>query len=126
MAHDQHAHLVHEVEELFKPVLSNSPQAIYIYLDDAHKICNKKYADMLGYKSVKEWVDNEYPIDDVDEKDQPKGMKAYMAASEKLQAGNFTGTLVKRNGRKFKAQVIMTPFTYKGEVFVVHFISKEK
>ncbi len=65
MTHDQHhEHLIAEVEELYKPILSKSPQAIYIYLDDEHKTCNKKFSSLLGYKSVKEWVDNEYPLAD--------------------------------------------------------------
>ena len=123
MAHDQHAHLIHEVGEMLAPVLSKSPQGVYIYLDDAHKTCNKKYAQMLGYKSVKEWVDNEYPIDDVDPKDQPKGIKAYMSASEKLTAGVQTATFIKKGGKKFKAEIIMVPFTYKNEVFVISFIT---
>jgi hypothetical protein len=33
-----------------KQVLDKSGQAIYLYLDDSHKVCNKKFADMLGYK----------------------------------------------------------------------------
>jgi len=126
MAHDQHAHLVHEVGTMLEPILSKSPQGVYIYLDDAHKTCNKKYAQMMGYKSVKEWVDNEYPLDDVDEKDQQKGIKAYMNAAEKLQASSTTATLVKQNKRKFKAEIIMVPFTYKKEVFVLHFVTPKK
>ena len=66
--HQHHEHLMKEIEAMLKPVLDNSPQAIYVYLDDMHKICNKKFASLLGYKSVQEWVDFQYPISDVDEK----------------------------------------------------------
>ena len=47
-----------------------SPQAIYIYLDDTHKVCNKKFADLLGYSSPAEWAKMEAPLSDVVEKDQ--------------------------------------------------------
>ena len=121
--HDiHHLHLVKELAEQLEPVLSKSPQAIYLYLDDEHKICNKKFADLLGYKSVQEWVDNQFPISDVDEKDQEKGIEAYMNASRKFKAGTFSGSLVKKNGKKVKVEVIMAPITYKNEVFVLHFI----
>ena len=125
MAHDEHAHLVHEVEELFKSVLSNSPQAIYIYLDDAHKICNQKFADLLGYKSIQEWVDYETPVSDVSEEDQDKVIKAYGRASEKLEAGQMDIHLNSKNGEKIHVNLIMAPITYKNEVFVIHFISKK-
>ena len=121
-----HLHLVKELAEELKPVLSKSPQAIYLYLDDEHKICNKKFADLLGYKSVNEWVDNQYPISDVDEKDQEKGIKAYMNASRKFIASTLTGTWIKKDGKKIKAEITLAPISYKGEVFVLHFISPAK
>lgn len=124
--HEHHEHLVKEVEEILKPILLHSPQAIYVYLDDTHKTCNKKFSDMLGYKTPKEWVANEYPIDDIVEKDQKKGIQAYMNASEKYIATTVTGTWVKKNGKKIKTQIIMVPFTYKKEVFVIHFISPSR
>lgn len=126
MEHDQHQHLIKEVEELFKEVLEKSPQAMYIYLDDAHKTCNQKFADLLGYKSIQEWVDNEYPVDDILEEDKEKGIEAYMNASEKLMSSTISGTWIKKDGSKVKTTVTFVPFTYKDEVFVVHFISEVK
>ena len=124
MSHDpHHKHLVEELAEQLKPVLSKSPQAIYLYLDDEHKTCNKKFADMLGYKSIKEWEKNLYPLDDVAEADQDKGVKAYMEASQTFKASTFSGSMIKKSGKKFKAEVTMVPITYKNEVFVLHFIS---
>lgn len=127
MAHDiHHEHLVKELTEQLEPIFSNSPQAIYLYLDDEHKSCNKKFADMLGYKSPKEWVENEFPIEDVSKEDQEKAIEAYMNASRKLIASTLTGTWINKNGKKIKTTVTMTPITYKGEVFVLHFISEIK
>lgn len=85
MAHDpHHEHLIKELTDQLEPLFSNSPQGVYLYLDDEHKSCNKKFADMLGYKSPQEWADNQYPTDDVAEEDQQTGIKAFMDASEKL------------------------------------------
>lgn len=124
MTHDiHHEHLIKELAEELEPVFSKSPQGIYLYLDDAHKICNQKFADMLGYKSIAEWVANEYPVEDVAEEDRDKGIKAYMDASEKFIATTLPATLVKKDGKKIKTQIVMAPLTYKGEPFVLHFIT---
>src|SRR3989304_1948911 len=80
-----HEELVKGITAEQKPILDKSGQAIYIYLDDAHKVCNKKFATLLGYRSVKEWVDTEAPLADVIEKDQPKVIDAYTRASENLE-----------------------------------------
>lgn len=124
MSHDlHHEHLIKEIAEQFVPVLSKSPQAIYIYLDDEHKICNQKFANLLGYKSIQEWVDNEYAVDDVAKEDQEKVIKAYMEASQKFIASSFSISIVKKDGKKIQVEVIMAPVSYKNEIFVIHFIS---
>ena len=126
MEHDQHQHLVKEVEELFKPVLEKSPQAMYIYLDDAHKTCNQKFVDLLGYLSIQEWVDNETPVSDVADQDQDKVVEAYGNASEKLEASQMQVHVKTKSGQLVHVNLIMAPFAYKEEVFVVHFISEVK
>ncbi|MCL5433178.1 MAG: hypothetical protein M1524_03660 [Patescibacteria group bacterium] len=127
ITHDKHhAHLVKELAEQLEPVFSNSPQGIYLYLDDTHKICNKKFADMLGYNSVEEWVNNEYPLGDVSEKDQEKTINVYKEASEDFKASGLTALIVKRDGKEIKTNIIMVPITYKGETFALHFVSEEK
>jgi hypothetical protein len=127
MAHDEHhIHLVKELANQLEPVFSNSKQAIYLYLDDTHKICNQKFADMLEYKSIDEWINNETPVDDVSETDQPKVIQAYKQASEHFNASTVSATVVRKNGTQLKTKVIMVPVTYKDEVFVLHFISEEE
>lgn len=120
-----HEHLIKEIERQLEPILSNSPQAIYIYLDDTHKICNKKFSDMLGYSSIQEWVDNQYPVDDVLDTDQDKGIQAYMDASRKFIASSLPATWKKKDGGKIQSTVMFVPFTYKDEVFVIHFVTPE-
>lgn len=127
MAHDvHHIHLVKELTEELEPVFSRSPQAIYLYLDDAHKSCNKKFADMLGYSTPQEWAANEYPISDVSQEDQEKGINAYMDASRNFKSSTLSATWIKKDGTKIKTTVTMAPITYKGESFVLHFITEKK
>jgi len=126
MGHDQHhEHLLKELVEQLAPVFSQSPQAVYLYLDDVHKVCNKRFSDMLGYASPQEWVQNEFPISDILEEDQNKVVNAYGAASRDLKASSVQATCVTKDGKKLPVSIIMVPQTYRGEVFVLHFISEK-
>ena len=120
-----HEELVKGITEQMKPVLEKSEQAIYIYLDDNHKVCNKKFADLLGYKSPKEWADAEAPLSDVVEEDQQSVINAYMNASEKMVASAIEVRAKNvKTGKIMKTRMIIAPVGHAGHVFTVHFFSK--
>ena len=120
-----HEELVKGITEQMKPVLEKSEQAVYIYLDDNHKVCNKKFADLLGYKSPKEWADADAPLSDVVEEDQQSVINAYMNASEKMVA-SVTQVRVKniKTGTIVKTRMIIAPVGHASHVFTAHFFSK--
>lgn len=127
MSHDEHhEHLVKEVEEIFLPILSDSKQAIYIYLDDTHKTCNQNLVDLLGYENIDEWISTESPISDFVESDQENVIEAYGNATEKYEASTVSAAVKTRGGSEIETEIFMMPFSYKGEVFVVHFINELK
>jgi Mn-dependent DtxR family transcriptional regulator len=121
---ERHAELIKGIAEQMKILLKESERAIYIYLDDTHKVCNKKFADLLGYKSPRAWADAEAPLSDVLEEDQQKVIDAYMNASEKGVAGSID---VKMQNIKteeiLKVNMIVAPTIYEGHIFTVHFVS---
>ena len=120
-----HEELVKGISEQMKPILDKSPQAIYIYLDDNHKVCNKKFADLLGYKSPKEWADTEAPLADVVGEDQQGVIDAYMNASEKMIANGLEVRLKNLKTNKIiKTRMIVAPIGHAGHVFTVHFLNK--
>jgi hypothetical protein len=120
-----HEELVKGIAEEMKPVLDKSGQAIYIYLDDSHKVCNKNFADLLGYKSPKDWADAEAPLSDVLEKDQQIVINAYMNASEKMVASAVEVSFKNiKTSKIIKTKMIVAPVGYAGHVFTAHFISK--
>ncbi len=121
-----HEHLVKELAEMLKPVFENSPQAIYLYLDDEHKTCNQKFADMLGYSSIDEWIANPTPVSDVSEEDRDKVINAYGDASESFKASQVLAKFVKKDGSQSQSEIIMVPIPYKNEVFVLHLITENK
>ena len=125
MSHDEHhEHLVRELTEQLEPIFSNSPQAIYLYLDDTHKTCNKNFSDMVGYASVQEWVENETSISDVLEEDQEKVIEAYGQASRDLKASTLSARIVRKDGKTINCNITMVPLSYQGEIFVLHFITE--
>ena len=124
---EQHHHeeLVEGIGQEMKPVLEKSGQAIYIYLDDNHKVCNKKFADLLGYKSPKEWADAEAPLSDVVEEDQQGVINAYMSASEKMVASTIEVRVKNiKTGKIVKTRMIIVPVGHVGHIFTAHFLSK--
>lgn len=126
MTHNpHHEHLIKEMEDMLEPIFKASPQAVYVYLDDEHKICNKKFADLLGYANPQEWVDNQNPVGDVLEIDQEKVINAYIEASQQFKASTLHVKCKTKKGETVSVEVIMSPITYKDEVFVIHFISQK-
>jgi len=123
--HQHHVQLVEGITQQMKPVLEESEQAIYIYLDDNHKVCNKKFADLLGYKSPKEWASTDAPLADVVEEDQQSVIDAYMNASEKMSASAIQVRVKNvKTGRIMKTRMIIVPIGHSSHVFTAHFISK--
>jgi len=120
-----HEDLIKGISEQMKLVLEKSGQAIYLYLDDNHKICNKKFADMLGYISPQEWADTEAPLSDIIEKDQEMVIKAYMDAAEKMVASEIEVRAKNvKTGKIVKTMMIIVPIGYGGHVFTAHFFKK--
>jgi hypothetical protein len=120
-----HVDLVKGIAEQMKPVMDKSEQAVYLYLDDSHKVCNKKFADLLGYKTPKEWADAEAPLADIVEEDQPGVIDAYTNASEKMAASSIDVRVKNvKTGKIVKTRMITAPIGYAGHIFTAHFLSK--
>jgi hypothetical protein len=119
-----HEELVNGIAEQMKPILDGSKQAVYIYLDDEHKVCNQKMADLVGMKSAREWAEAEAPLADVVEEDQPAVIKAYENASVKMKAGHLAiGIHNSQTGKIVKTDMVVVPVAYMGHVFTMHFLS---
>lgn len=120
-----HEELIAGISEQLKPVMDKSPQAIYVYLDDAHKFCNKRFATMVGYGSAKEWNNMEAPLADIVEADQERVVNAYMKASRDLVASRVEARITHvKTGEAFNAEIMMTPIAFGGHVMVMHFINR--
>jgi hypothetical protein len=119
-----HEELVSGFYNQLKEIFDSSEQAIYLYLDDTHKVCNKKFAQMQGYISPEEWAKVPNPLEaGVAKPSQDAIVSAYTNAMEKLIASKIDVKLKKKNGSTFDAQVIMVPLTFQGHLFALHYIT---
>lgn len=119
-----HKELVDGFYNQLKEIFDSSEQAIYLYLDDNHKVCNKKFAQMQGFSSPEEWAKVDNPLEvGVEKSSQDVIVSAYKNAMEKLIASKINVELKTKTGRIFNASVIMVPVAYQGHLFALHFIS---
>ena len=125
MAKEHHEELIKGISEQLALILKKSKQAIYIYLDDTHKVCNERFAKLLGYKSAKDWAAIHMPLSDIDEADQDKVIAAYEKATEQFMASSLDIALrnIKTN-KLIKARMIIVPMVYMDNVFAIHFLSQ--
>ena len=120
-----HEDLITGIAQQLKPILEKSEQAVYIYLDDTHKVCNKKFADLLGYKTAKEWASTDAPLADIVEEDQESVITAYENAMEKMVASDIEVRVKNiKTGKLVKTRIILVPIAYSGHLFAMHFVSK--
>lgn len=123
---EHHKELVKGFHEQLKQIFDSSEQAIYLYLDDNHKVCNKRFSQMHGYGSPEEWAKIENPLEaGVDKTSQDAVVSAYRNAMEKLVGSKIDVKLKNKAGETFDASIIMVPVAYQGHIFALHFISKK-
>ncbi len=125
--HEHHEHLIADIGKEYAEILGNSEQGIYIYLDDTHKLCNEKFAKLLGYSSADEWAKSEGSFTDlfVDEQSQQNLVSAYQKAMEKLAGSQIDVNWKKKDGGSVKTEIILVPVSFGGEVFALHFVTSE-
>jgi PAS domain-containing protein len=125
--HEHHAELVQGFVDEQQEIFNSSSQAMYVFLDDDNRICNQKFAKLLGYTSPEEWrnvdVQGAFPQVFIDSKSQRPLVEAYQNAMEKGVAASLKVSWKKKNGGAVNTNVILVPVLYQGHLFALHFIS---
>ena len=123
-AEEHHDELVKGLYDQMKPIMEGSDQPIFIYLDDIHKACNKKFASMLGFKSPQEWAEKQGFLEVyVTEKSRETLSSAYWQAIEKKAASTIPMTWIKKDGAAMDSTLILVPMFFEGHMFSVHFVT---
>lgn len=124
--HEHHVELLEGLSDQLRDVLETSNQAIYLYLDDIHKACNQKFADLLGYTSPAEWaaVTKPSPQAFVAEGSQSTLIDAFQTAMQQKSGSTISITWMKKDKETVATTVMLVPISFQGHIFAVHFIDK--
>ncbi len=124
-AEHPHENVIAGIAKQLRTVLEGSKQGVYVYLDDTHKICNQRMADLLGYGSVEEWsgVDARFTEAFVDDESRNALVSAYQRAMADKVGSCVDVTWRKRAGGSVKTKVILVPISYEGSMLALHFIT---
>jgi PAS domain-containing protein len=109
------------LREQFGAILDESPQAMFIYLDDYHKVCNRRFADMLGYSSPDEWARMPNPVSDTTTDTRDDLKTAVMAAIQDKAASTFPVSWKTKYGRTISTKCVAAPGMYHGQPYVMLF-----
>jgi PAS domain-containing protein len=119
--------LIEGVRHQLKDILESSKQAIYVYLDDTHKLCNQRFATLLGYGSTREWknIGMSFPEAFVANQSRETLVSAYQNAM-KDKIGSTIGIIwKKKGGGQVNTNVILVPVSFGDELLALHFITEE-
>jgi PAS domain S-box-containing protein len=115
--------LMQALAEQYRPVLQNSPDGVYLWLDETHKICNERLARMFGY-TVEEWCKTEPFLESfVAQEDRGTCSWNYhnrVAALAFPVTFRFRGR--RKDGSTFAAETDMIPISYEGHAIAYHFV----
>ena len=115
--------VVRELAEQFRPIMNQSPDGVYLWLDEAHKTCNERLANLFGY-TVEEWCATEPFLENfVAEEDRKVFSWNYHNRVATLAfpvTFRFRG--LRKDGSTFAAETDMVPISYQGHAVAYHFV----
>ncbi|GAC1377003.1 MAG: hypothetical protein NVSMB44_46100 [Ktedonobacteraceae bacterium] len=118
-----HEDLIGALATHFRPILEHSPQGVYLWLDEAHKVCNERLAKLFGY-TVDEWravpAFLEYFVAPEDR--QRFSENYYHVVYELTAPITFRFRVVRKDGSTFLAETDMIPIVYRGHQVAYHFV----
>ncbi len=125
--HDDHLELIKSYAEEQKEIFDSSEQAVYAFLDDDNRVCNERFAKLLGYSSADEWMstetNGEFPSVFVDEKSHETLVDTYQKTMESMVASTVKITWKKKDSGTVETSVVFVPVVYQGHLVALHFVS---
>ena len=107
--HDHHDEFMRDVAKELDEILEESEQGVYVYLDDGHKLCNARFATLLGYPSPEAWaaVDEPFPMVFVAPESRETLIAAYQDAMDRLAGSSSRVTWRTLSGGTVDTDVIL-------------------
>ena len=118
-----HVRILRELSEQFQPLFDRSPEGIYLYIDEVHKICNDRFARMFGL-TVAEWQAMQGFVNvHVAEADQELVVRNYEEHTQRTFAPvRFRFGAIRKDGSTFAAETDLIPLPWRGEMIAFHFV----
>lgn len=122
----EHEDIMVKLAEQFQPLLINSPEGIYLWLDDEHILCNEQLADLFGYTDAGEIAQAGPFLETfVAKKDQAQFAGNYAKCIAKMEFPLiFQFQAVKKDGSQFKAETAMVPLPFSNHLLAYHFVRR--
>ena len=115
--------VIRELAEQFRPVMEQSPDGVYLWLDEAHKACNERLAKLFGF-TVEEWQATQPFLENfVVEEDRKIFSWDYhirVAALAVPVTLRFRG--LRKDGSTISAETDMIPTSFRGHAVVYPFV----
>ncbi len=123
----EHVKILRELSEQFQPLFQKSLEGIYLYIDEVHKICNDRFARMLGL-TVAEWEAMEGFVNKhAAPEDQETIVNNYNKhIHQTLTPVRFRFKAIRKDGTRFNAETDMIPFPWRGEMIALHYVREVK
>ena len=125
MPRTSHQDIISKIRDQLADIFDESEQSVYIYLDDNNKVCNKKFAALLGYGSPSEWADvkENFPEAFVSPQDRQTLVSTYRKAIDDLAGSTISIAWKKKEGKEVRTTTILVPIVYGGHRMALHFIT---
>lgn len=122
-----HSDILKEMKEQFKPLLENSPDGIYFWLNDDNMICNEKMAAMFGY-SVEEMCKTPNFLNKfvAEESREFFSMNYHAHVASLAFPATFRFKGIRKDKSVFSLETDMIPFCWKNHVVAFHFVREIK
>lgn len=121
MQEQPHEQIVAGLTEQYQPILDGSPQAVFIYLDDYHKVCNRSFSNLLGYDSPEDWAAMKTPVTDSTDDTKDNLISGVMGAIHEKVASSFRVSWNARDGNRVDTTCVSVPGAYRGQIYAMLF-----
>ena len=121
---EEHEQILREMEEHFGPLFESSPVGVYLYVNDVHKICNERMAQMHGM-TVEEWRNRPTFLNDfIAQEDRGLYARNYQQHVAGLMRHPVTFRFrgLRKDGSTFTAETDMIPLCWRGHAVAYHFV----
>ena len=122
---DEREDVMRELAEQFRTVMERSPDGVYLWLDETHKTCNERLANLFGF-TVEECSEAQPFLDSfIAEEDRALYSWNYHNRVARLAfpvTFRFRG--LRKDGSTFAAETDMIPISHRGYAVAYHFVRR--